>query len=119
MVPRGTPLPMRHAHSPFATAQGAPCQNRVFGKARYQVAREARFRATMVVVYAREQSFIFDFQCGYPATQKFTLRIATAVIAKAIVAVSHTRCFWFFFFVKIVLVLLTAQNAKIFPPKRH
>ena len=28
--------------------------------------------------------------------------------------VSHSRCFWFFFFVKIVLVLLTAQNAKNF-----
>ena len=28
-------------------------------------------------------------------TRKLTLRIATAVIAKAIVAVSHTRYFWF------------------------
>ena len=50
---------------------------------------------------------------------KITLRIATAVIANAIVAVSHTRYFGFFFSVKFVLVLLTAQNAKIFPPKRH
>ena len=40
MVPRGTPLPMRHAHSPFAAAQRAPCQKRGFDAARYQVARK-------------------------------------------------------------------------------
>ena len=45
---------------------------------------------------------------------KITLRIATAVIANAIVAVSHTRYLGFFFSVKFVLVLLTAQNAKNF-----
>ena len=40
MVPRSTPLPMRHAHSPFAAAQGAPYQKRGFDAARYQVARK-------------------------------------------------------------------------------
>ena len=59
-----TPLPTRHAHSPFATAQGAPCQKRGFGAARYQVAREARFRATIVVVLSAMSKFFLDFLCG-------------------------------------------------------
>ena len=50
---------------------------------------------------------------------KITLRIATAVIANAIVAVSHTRYFGFFFSVKFVLVLLTTQSAIKFLPRLH
>ena len=45
--PLNTPLPTRHVRSPLTTAQRAPCQKRGFGKAHYQVAREARFRATL------------------------------------------------------------------------
>ncbi len=60
--PLNTPLPT-HAHSPFATAQGAPCQKRGFGAARYRVAREARFRATVIVALSALRSRLGLWLC--------------------------------------------------------
>ena len=56
--PLNTPLPTRHARSPLTTAQRAPCQKRGFGAARYQVAREARFRATLNRRFTRFEEVI-------------------------------------------------------------
>ena len=72
--PLNTPLPMRHAHSPFATAQGAPCQKRGFGAARYRVAREARFRATFSVPHHLwGAAFIHTTLCGQFLLSMFAL----------------------------------------------
>ena len=59
--PLNTPLPARHVRSPLTTAQRAPCQKRGFGKARYQVAREARFRATQNATLSKNATSRFDF----------------------------------------------------------
>ena len=93
--PLNTPLPTRHARSPLTTAQRAPCQKRGFGAAHYQVAREARFRATQNATLSKNATSRFDFLIRILGNPKITLRIATAVIANAIAAVSHTRYFWF------------------------
>ena len=72
--PLNTPLPTRHAHSPFATAQGAPCQKRGFGAARYRVAREARFRATFSVPHHLwGAAFIHTTLCGQFLLSMFAL----------------------------------------------
>ena len=62
---------------------------------RYQVAREARFRATIVVVLYALSKFCSSLFMRILGNPKITHRIATAVIANAIVAVSHTRYFRF------------------------
>ena len=59
--PLNTPLPTRHVRSPLTTAQRAPCQKRGFGAARYQVAREARFRATQSATLSKNATSRFDF----------------------------------------------------------
>ncbi len=61
--PLNTPLPTRHARSPLTTAQGAPCQKRGFGAARYRVAREARFRATVIVALSALRSRLGLWLC--------------------------------------------------------
>ena len=58
---------------------------------------------------------IYAYSCqpkNYASNRSGHIRITDA-------PVSHTRYLGFFFSVNFVLVLLTAQNAKIFPPKRH
>ena len=47
--PGYSPSDTTSARSPLAVVQRAPCQKRGFGAAHYQVAREARFRATFSV----------------------------------------------------------------------
>ena len=85
--PQYSPSDTTSARSPLAVVQSALVEERGHST--------SGFARRLSSFYPLEQSFVFGFLMRSFDNQKITLRIATAVIANAIVAVTHTRYFRF------------------------